>query len=71
MFISIVEINKFKVSSQGVNQAYIQASDLEGDVYVFPNRKSELSSNIVLDLVKPLFGRTKSGDCWINKYTSF
>lgn len=59
--ISIAVIYKLKVWNKDVNQAYIQAHDLERDVYVIPYPLFGLPIHIVLKLLNPLYGLTKWG----------
>lgn len=57
------------VWNQDVNQAYIQAHDLERVVYVILDTRFNLPSSIVLKLLKPLYDLMESVDSWFNKYT--
>lgn len=71
ILLTLAATYKLKVKGQDVKQAYIQAHDLARDVYVIPDQRFNLASNIVLKLLKPLYGLTESGDSWFDKFTSF
>lgn len=71
ILLSIAVIYKLKVWNQDDNQAYIQGHELERDLYVIPDSRFNLPCNMILKLLKPLYGRTESGDSWFDKHTSF
>lgn len=50
---------------------YIKGNDLERDVYVIQDHRFGLPIHILLQLLKPVYGITESGDYWFDKYTSF
>lgn len=71
ILISISVIYRVRVWNRVVNQAYMQAHDLERDVYVIPGPSFDLQLSIVLKLLKPRYGLIESGDSLLNNYTLY
>jgi hypothetical protein len=64
LLLSLAAIVGFKVWSNDVSQAYIQASvPLLRDVYIRPDCL-DLRQNELVRLIKPLYGLGDSGDYW-------
>lgn len=71
VLIYIAIIYELKVWNQDVSQAYIQANDLERDVYEIADKTFGLPTYIILKLLKPLYGLTEWGDYRFDKYETF
>lgn len=71
ILISISVIYKLNIWNQDVNQAYIQAHDLERDFYVITDFRFNLPLNIVLQLLNPLHSLSESKDSFFNKYALY
>lgn len=54
IFVSMSVSYMHKVWNKDTNQSYIQAHDLERDVYVIPEPRFNLSPDTFLKLLKPL-----------------
>lgn len=56
VLISMPVIYNLKVWNQDVSQEYIEALDLEIDVYVIPDSRFNISISRILKLLKPIYG---------------
>jgi hypothetical protein len=55
----------FRIFTHDVQQAHLQSADkLMRVVYISPSKEFELGSDVVLKLLKPLYGLCDSGDNW-------
>jgi len=55
----------FRLFSTDVTQAYLQSSEnLTRDVYIRPSKEFGLKPDTMLNLLKPLYGLSDSGNYW-------
>lgn len=70
MLLSIAALFEFNVWSQDVIQAYVQAAEkIMGEIYIIPTKDFKLSKDVLLKLLKPLYGLCDSGDSWHSTFT--
>lgn len=71
LLVAIAAIFGFRVRSHDVRQAYLQsAQKLMRKVYLKPSKEFEMSENELLELLKPLYGLSDSGDYWNRTMTN-
>lgn len=71
ILVALATILGFDLWSMDVKQAYLQsASNLRRDVYVRPDEMN-LSPNELLQIIKPLYGLSDSGDYWCETFSRF
>jgi Reverse transcriptase (RNA-dependent DNA polymerase) len=67
---AIASMCGFTVWSEDATQAFVQSADnLMRDVYIHPPAEFNLSPNIILKLLKPLYGLSDAGDYWSRTMT--
>ncbi len=58
-----------KIYLRDISQAYVQSTTvLNRDFYAYPPKELKLSSDIVLKVIKPLYGIPEAGNHWFNTY---
>ena len=61
----LAAIHNFRIWSHDVNRAYLQSSEKRmRKVYLKPPKELNLSSDELLELIKPLYGLPDAGDYW-------
>jgi hypothetical protein len=65
ILMALAAVFGFRVWTEDITRAFIQSTgSLLRDVYVEPPLELKLDSDIVLKLLKPLYGLGDSGDYW-------
>ena len=69
VLVSVASIQKMRLWSQDVNQAYLQAEEpLQRTIFLRPPKEMKLPPEKLLLLKKPLYGLSDSGDYWRHTY---
>lgn len=68
---TIATIFNLEVRPQDVTKAFIQGHQMQRDVYVKNTAQFKLERGMLLKILKPLYGLSKSGDHWFHKYRTF
>ncbi len=71
MILALATILSLDVWSQAVKKAYLQSgADLQRKIFIRPNDMN-LSRNELIQIVKPLYGLTESGDFLCETFVKF
>jgi hypothetical protein len=65
ILMAIASLLGFSIWSEDVTQAFVQSTEnLLRDIYLEPAKELQMDQDLVLKLIKPLYGLSDSGDHW-------
>jgi Reverse transcriptase (RNA-dependent DNA polymerase) len=68
--VSLAQAFEWDIQSHDVTQAYLQADNMNGEIYLKLSADLRLKGKFLL-LIKPLYGLTDAGDIWCSTLSQF